>query len=332
MWTFQLGRAARRFGPVLGPAFAAVSCPQIAGCEPVRPPTLSPLHHRIQSLQESFQAKSPGAIAAKFGDKPHVVRVVLTGGPCGGKSSCLDHIKNEATRSGFNVISCPEIATVIFNSGYTFDPSNKLTFQTAVASLQLQLERQMITLAESTGVPTILVVDRGMMDNKAFLSKDEWQKVISELKQRMPSDHGKVIDEDYLLNRYDVVIHLTTTAELDPDGDPLRDSKGNLIYRYGRTTDDSGHVVIRHEKPQAARAQDDRIREVWARHKRHHVVRNRGTFEDKIRDAVDIVMEVAEELHPQKLDNKTLRRRIRELSRQVERLEAAQAISKGRSV
>ena len=42
-----------------------------------------------------------------------VYRVLLTGGPCGGKSSALATLNDELTRRGFHVITVPETATTV---------------------------------------------------------------------------------------------------------------------------------------------------------------------------------------------------------------------------
>ena len=43
-----------------------------------------------------------------------VFRVVLTGGPCGGKSSSLSHLTKELTKLGYNVYCAPEVLFLLF--------------------------------------------------------------------------------------------------------------------------------------------------------------------------------------------------------------------------
>jgi nucleoside-triphosphatase THEP1 len=38
-------------------------------------------------------------------------RICITGGPCGGKTSCMKIIRDHFMSKGFNVFSVPEIAT-----------------------------------------------------------------------------------------------------------------------------------------------------------------------------------------------------------------------------
>lgn len=46
-----------------------------------------------------------------------IPRIVLTGGPCGGKSSALEYLKTRLPKEGITPIFVPEMATMMFNSG-----------------------------------------------------------------------------------------------------------------------------------------------------------------------------------------------------------------------
>ena len=50
-----------------------------------------------------------------------VYKIVLTGGPCGGKTSSLEKIKNHF-KDEIKVITIPELATVTIESGMTIVP------------------------------------------------------------------------------------------------------------------------------------------------------------------------------------------------------------------
>eukprot|EP00440_Ansanella_granifera_P011560 gb/GFBE01012549.1/.p1 GENE.gb/GFBE01012549.1/~~gb/GFBE01012549.1/.p1 ORF type:complete len:348 (+),score=65.16 gb/GFBE01012549.1/:1-1044(+) len=299
---------------------------------------LNPFHNLLPGLQESYKSKNPGQIVSKHKEKNKVVRIVLTGGPCAGKSSCLDHISKEATRAGFDVIQVPEVATVIFNSGYKLPPKDEprfaetiVQFQITVARLQLQLERNLIYLAELTETPTIIVFDRGLLDGKAYMTnedgtinEDRWLSVLGGL----TTSKSQPVDEQYCLDRYDAVVHLMTTAE-----DGVVDSTGNPIYKWGWLTDDSGHKVYRRESKDEAFALDRLARKVWEKHPNHVIVKNtEGGMNDKIRAAVDAVMVKAEEIHPQQVTQQTLRRRMRELSLENAQLQRRLAILESQSL
>ena len=223
-----------------------------------------------------------------------VVRVALTGGPCAGKSSALAHLRREAKERGFDVLTAPELATIVLNNGFSTEhlgtPELQFVFQKNILKIQLQLERSLTDLAASTGRATIVVFDRGLLDNKAFLDDEAtWQRAVAELDDEMRRDgrpRGS-INEQYLLQRYDCVLHLVTSA----DG-------AEEHYKFGTVTDDSGSQVIRRETPEQARDQDRKLQAAWCAHPKHTVVPNFGDFKTKLATATEAVLKVAEEKHP----------------------------------
>ena len=168
-----------------------------------------------------------------------VVRVVLTGGPCGGKSSCLSHLMRTACAAGYDVLVVPEAATLLFNGGVELPrcEAEVLNFQQQLMRVQLASERAFTSIAERTGRPTIVVMDRGLLDGKGYVPSAElWAQIISR--------HG--VDEQYLLDRYDAIVHLVTSAE-----------GAERHYKQGYVTDDDGPgawVLVRS-------AEDDMFRE-----------------------------------------------------------------------
>merc|ERR1712110_64482 len=134
----------------------------------------------------------------------------------------------------------------------------------------LQMERLMTKIAEGTGRPSIIVFDRGLMDAKGYISESDWKRVLEKFGG---GDSGKTsgVTEEYLLQRYDAVIHLVTAA----DG-------AEQFYKCGKTVDDSGHVVIRNETAEQARALDNKMQEIWKAHRRHVVIPNTDSFAAKL--------------------------------------------------
>jgi len=108
--------------------------------------------------------------------------IVLTGGPCGGKSSSLDKIIETFAAKGYDVLAAPEVPTILMNGGCRYpgiDGGKKLEdFEIALMSLQMQMEDSFRRVARSTGRPTLLVLDRGMADPAAYIRTKDMDKVL----------------------------------------------------------------------------------------------------------------------------------------------------------
>ena len=106
--------------------------------------------------------------------KSKVYRVVLTGGPCGGKSSALKDFTKKLNEHGYDVYTAPEVPTIMINGGCQYpgmEGKEELdAFETALLKLQLQMESSFTQCAASTGRPSVLVLDRGLMDPAAYLA------------------------------------------------------------------------------------------------------------------------------------------------------------------
>lgn len=69
-------------------------------------------------------------------DKKHIYKLVLTGGPCSGKTTALEELKSFLTKHGFKVFTTPEAATTLFLNGCSIAdfsvPNAAYTFQIGV--------------------------------------------------------------------------------------------------------------------------------------------------------------------------------------------------------
>lgn len=232
-----------------------------------------------------------GATSLRHPKETQVVRIALTGGPCAGKSSALEHIIEAAKEDGYDVYTAPETATLIFNCGNTFPttPEGVFKFQQSLARWQLAMERSLTRLAGITGRPSIIIFDRGLLDAKGYMDDASWNQLMIDVGAG-GDGHVNGINEEYILKRYDAVIHLVTAAE-----------GAEEFYKWGRTVDDSGNIVIRMETPEQARELDRRMQEVWANHKRHVIIKNTAAgFKAKLDEASTAVVSVANLKHRSK--------------------------------
>lgn len=143
-------------------------------------------------------------------DHPHIFQIVLTGGPCAGKSSCQKYFAQRLRGLGFDVYLVPEVPTMIQNAGCQYpglDGGDRLiTFETSLIELQLQMEQTFFSIAQSTGRKSVIIFDRGLLDVAAFLPPEMWSQVLN---------HNQWLKEGFLsvIDRYDLIIHLVTAAQ-----------------------------------------------------------------------------------------------------------------------
>lgn len=166
------------------------------------PPFPSPIDQDTTSLQTHTQK---------------VYRVVLTGGPCSGKTSSLAHVHAACKQAGFDCLVVPEVPTILMEGGATYpglEGGHRLiAFEAALIRLQLQMEESFLMIARSLGKPTVMLMDRGSVDICAYLMPKDWLATLSAL--------GGLTTAD-LLVRYHQVIHLVTAADGAPSFYTLR--------------------------------------------------------------------------------------------------------------
>lgn len=133
-------------------------------------------------------------------------KLVLTGGPSGGKTTLQGIIAEQIPEA----YCAPEVATILLSGGFPapteqhpWEEAWQHDFQVAVASGQLALENITERRARQEG-KRLATFDRGLLDGAGFLPGG-----IREFKEITGQD------EQTMLNRYDMVLHLTTTAAHD---------------------------------------------------------------------------------------------------------------------
>eukprot|EP01049_Picozoa_sp_SAG25_P005114 SAG25_NODE_340_length_9458_cov_4.740571_1_plen_329_part_00 len=137
-----------------------------------------------------------------------LLKIVLTGGPGGGKTTAMERMRDFLSDRGFRVYTVPEAATILFSNGLAFadfDTEDKvLEFQTAILKTQMHLEDTFEQLARTVEKPSVLLCDRGAMDGSAYCSADSWRRLMS--KTGLSSVEVRE-------GRYNAVFHLQSAAE-----------------------------------------------------------------------------------------------------------------------
>lgn len=195
-------------------------------------------------------------------------KIVLTGGPCAGKTTALSRIEEELTERGYRVIIVSESATELIKAGirpFGDNAFHYLNFQRLILEYQLDKEKMYERAASMTPEEekVVLVYDRGVMDNKAYVPK-EFHTLVEE----------RELSELELLDNYDMVLHLVTAADGCPEFYTLENNQA------------------RSESVEEAIALDKKTQEAWLGHNRLVVIDNSTSFEDKLKRVMDNIYQL----------------------------------------
>ena len=214
----------------------------------------------------------------KVKEERRISKIVITGGPSAGKTTAMSWIQNAFTKKGYAVLFVPETATELITGGVTSDTCGSNTdFQKCLMRLQREKEQVFRAAAESMPKKKVLIVcDRGMLDNKAYMSPLEFTGVLNETGA----------SEVELRDSYDAVFHLVTAA------------KG--AKKFYTTANNSA----RRETPEEAAALDDRLIAAWTGHPHLRVIDNSTGFEEKMKRLIAEINAFLGEPEPFEIERK----------------------------
>ena len=134
----------------------------------------------VLELRRKLQTAGEGGEA----ERPPLFKVVLTGGPCGGKTTAKSEIKARFESLGFLVLCGPEAATLLFGGGVPFpdDEAARMLLQRTILKLQMAIEDMFEEIGKNSGRPTLILLDRGALDGKAYVSDYEWELLLDDVK------------------------------------------------------------------------------------------------------------------------------------------------------
>lgn len=191
-----------------------------------------------------------------------IKKIVLTGGPCAGKTTALVKVIEHFSSIGYKVFTVPEVPTMFTQAGMDYLTKNEAFFfegEKATMNTQLLLEDSFEKIARTIDQPVLIVCDRGTMDISAYLSKTQWDKIIGDLG----------LTNNLLRERYDAVLHLVSAA----DGAEQYYTTANNAQRLEKA-DEHGLQI--------ARELDKRVVEAWTGHPHLRVINNHEDFETKL--------------------------------------------------
>ena len=194
-----------------------------------------------------------------------IIRVALTGGPCGGKTTCQTKVEKEF---GSQILSAPEVASVLLTNLFPApgnDPEAQErwmhSFQQSVLPTQLAMEDQFLEMAQRNAA-RLLLTDRGALDGAAYLGKG-----VDYFLERF----GLELNDIH--NRYDMVIHFETLAMSNP-----------LLYEELKATNPA-----RYENARDAICIDTALQEAWRDHPNWVLIPSESSIEEKTNRLIGIL-------------------------------------------
>lgn len=194
---------------------------------------------------------------------PQVHKIVLTGGPCGGKTIGAPVLKKFLEVKGWKVFTVPETATLLSANGIELGcpaPEMKLAVQTAILKLQITLEDGMEAAAKASGKDCVIICDRGLMDSKVYTPADVW----------LPHLERNELSELRIRGRYDAVFHMMSAAVGAPDH-----------YNYDNPA--------RWENFDQAVINDRKTQDAWIGHQHLRIIDNSTGFDEKLQRLCNLV-------------------------------------------
>ena len=209
-----------------------------------------------------------------------ITKIVITGGPCGGKSTAMTWIQESFTQKGYAVLFVPETATELITGGVApWTCKSNVEFQKCQMKLQLEKEKVFEQAASVMNNDKILIVcDRGAIDNKAYMNDPEFSEVLDHLD----------INEVMLRDSYDAVFHLVTAA------------KGAEEYYT------NANNTARTETVEEAAVLDDKVIAAWTGHPHLRMIDNSTNFELKMKRLLAEISAFLGEPEPLEIERKFL--------------------------
>lgn len=209
-----------------------------------------------------------------------ITKIVITGGPCAGKTTAMSWIQSNFTKLGYTVLFVPETATELITGGVApWTCGTNADYQKCQMKLQLEKEKIFEQGASTMPVDKVLIVcDRGTLDNKAYMSELDFSTVITSLG----------CNEVELRDGYDAVFHLVTAA------------KGAEQFYT------TANNAARTETVEQAAALDDKLIAAWTGHPHLRIIDNATGFEDKLKKLIAEIAAFLGEPEPYEIERKFL--------------------------
>ena len=235
---------------------------------------------KLKLLAAMYNVSLEELLEIKDRKEVKITKIVLTGGPCAGKTTALNWINNYFSKRGYSVLNVSETATDLITNGvapWTCESNND--FQ--VSNLRLQKIKEQIfedSAKKLKNDKVLIVCDRGVIDSKAYMKDVEFKKLLRDF------GTNEVKERD----SYDAVFHLVSAAK-------GKEEAYTLANNNART-----------EGIEEARKIDDKIISAWTGHPHFRIIDNSTEFEGKLEKLLKEISLFLGEPEPFEIERKFL--------------------------
>ncbi len=234
---------------------------------------------QIVNLSKLFDIKMDDLFKRDETKEKMVHKIVLTGGPCAGKSTALSWLQNEFSKRGYCVLIIAETATELILAGAGMNVFDSGNFEKNI--LKLQVEKEKLFEAAIKNIDKynkfLIICDRGIMDCKSYLTELQFKNCLNELN----------LNETQVRDSYDAVFHLVTAAK-----------GAEKFYNFDNPA--------RRESLDEAIEMDDKTVKSWIGHPHLRIIDNSTDFENKMKRLLKEVSLFLGEPEPYEIERKYL--------------------------
>lgn len=234
---------------------------------------------QLVNLSKLFDVKIDDLFKCGKANEKIVHKIVLTGGPCAGKSTALSWLQNEFSKRGYCVLIISETATELALAGAGMNVLNSVNYEKNIIKLQIQKEKLFEESVKNIEKYNkfLIICDRGVMDCKSYLTDLQFKKCLAELN----------LNETQVRDSYDAVFHLVTAAK-----------GAEKFYNFDNPA--------RRESLEEAKANDDKTVNACIGHPHLRIIDNSTDFESKMKRLLKEVSLFLGEPQPYEIERKFL--------------------------
>lgn len=239
-----------------------------------------PALKQLSKLAELYKVSVDDLIKSMEENNVEISKIVITGGPCAGKTTAMTWIQKEFEKRNYRVLFITETATELISGGVApWTCGSNLDYQKCQVSMQKFKEEIFEKAALTMDRDKVLIVcDRGVLDNKAYMNQEEFNAVMNAL------ETNEVTERD----QYDAVFHMVTAAK-------------GAMEAYTTANNEA-----RTEAPEEAAALDEKLIAAWTGHPHLRIIDNSTSFEEKLQRVVAEIAAFLGEPEPMEIERKYL--------------------------